>query len=143
MTRDKVDATAAAAALRDSSALTEQTMRDARWYARYMTLFGIGFAVITVLLGLGPDQAWWPVVVLVGWGVLVGFMVTWAVRRPVQPSVRARRYVPGWVATGVASGVALFAGLSFEWPVWAWLAAAIVVATPLLISAWQLRRGVA
>lgn len=143
MTNDEIDATTAAAALRDSSSLAQRATREGRWYARYMTVFGLGFAGMTLLLGLGPDRPWWPVATTGAWAVLVFAMVAWATRRPVQPSIRARRYVAGWVGTGLAYGAALFAGLGRELPVWAWLAAAVVVALPLLISAALLRRDVA
>lgn len=142
MTDDTIDASTAANTLRDSAGLAARTRRQGRWYARYMTVFALGFAAMTLLLGLGPQRPWWVAVMLGVWTVVVVVMLAWAARRPVRPVVGPRRYLFGWVGTGVFYGVALFVGLGRGLPFWVWLLAAVVVALPLLLAAWRLRRSI-
>ena len=143
MTNDKVNASSAATTLRDTDELAARTRRDGLWYARYLTVFAVGFAAMTLLLGLGPQRTWWVAVLLGVWAVVVTAMVVWAGRRPVRPKIPPRYFVPGWIGTGTFYGVALFVGLDRDLPPWLWLVAAVVVALPLLLSAWGLRRSVA
>ena len=143
MTDDQIDATTAATALSDSAALAERARHDGLWYARYMTVFGLGFAGMTLLFGLGPDRPWWLIVAFGAWAVLVTVMVVWAARRPVRPAISARHYALGWVGTGLAYGTALLLGLGLDLPAWAWLISAVIVALPLLLSARRLRRHLA
>lgn len=133
--------------LRQAHELTSRTRHAGRWYARYMAVFGGGFGLMTLLLGLGPDGdaagVWWALGLLAVWAVFVAVMVVWASRRPVQGVLQGRTYVPGWVGTGVLYAAALFGGLGQNLPVWAWVLAALVVPLPLVASAVRVHRSLA
>lgn len=133
--------------LRQVDELTLRTRHAGRWYARYMTVFGGGFGLMTLLLGLGPDGdatgVWWALGLMAVWAVFVAVMVVWAFRRPVQGAVQGRTYVPGWVGTGVLYAAALFGGLGQNLPVWVWVLAALVVPLPLVASAVRVHRSLA
>ncbi len=137
----------AADALRRADDLGMRTRQASRWYVRYMAVFGVGFGLMTLLLGLGPQDAtgvvWWTVAVLVVWGLFVAAMVLWAVRRPVQGILCGRNYVPGWVGTGALYAAALFGGLGRDLPVWAWVLMALVVPVPLVAYAVRVHRSLA
>lgn len=133
--------------LRQVDELTSRTRHAGRWYARYMAVFGGGFGLMTLLLGLGPDAdaagLWWALALMAVWAVFVAGMVVWAFRRPVQGDLQSRTYVPGWVGTGVLYAAALFVGLGQDLPVWAWVLAALVVPLPLVASAVRVHRSLA
>lgn len=131
----------------DAATAHQRATRDSGlWFARYMAVFGAGFGVLTLLLGLGPDGSdaylWWLLGVMGLWAVLLVVMVLWAWRRPVMVTPPRRIAVPGWVGTGVLYGAALFLSIGQAYPVWAWLLAAVVVAAPLLLAAGALRHDV-
>ena len=144
-THATIDAAAAATALHETDALGARTRRATGWYARYMVVFGVGFGLMTLLLGLGPDQPraaiTWMLVLVAAWAVFMVAMVVWAVRRPVQGELHGRGYVPGWVGTGLLYALALGAGTPLDLSAWGWLAAAVVVPLPLVLSAWRLQRS--
>ena len=65
------DAAAAGSALRAADALAGRTRRSGLWYSRYMQVFGVGFGVMTLLVGLGPDgedSLTWVLVCIGAWG---------------------------------------------------------------------------
>lgn len=137
---------AAGDVVRRADELGSRTRHAGRWYARYMAVFGAGFGLMTLLLGLGPDGAegvWWSLGLMAVWAVLVTVMVVWAFRRPVQGALSGRTYVPGWVGTGLLYAAALFGGLDRDLPVWAWVLAALVVPLPLLVAAVRVHRSLA
>lgn len=133
----------ATADLEQSRGLAASSRSASGWYATYMTVFGLGFAVLTLLIGLGPDDAAFLGVALAAWAVLTVAALVWAGRRPVGPHAPTRLVVPAWVGSGVLYGGALFAGLAwFSHPLH-WVAAAVLVALPLLLGAVQVRRELA
>lgn len=133
--------------LQRADELSARTRHAGRWYARYMTVFGVGFGLMTLLLGLSPQDdataVWWTLGLIAVWAVFVLVMVVWAARRPVQGALEGRTYVPGWVGTGLLYAAALFLGLGLGVPVWAWVLAALVVPLPLLVSAGRVHRSLA
>lgn len=140
-------ASEAGAALRRSDELAARTRRAGRWHARYMAVFGVGFGLLTLALGLGPagdsTGPWWVLGLVVAWAAFVVVMVVWAVRRPVQGSLDHRVAVPGWVGTGLLYGATLFYGLGRGLPPWGWALASVAVALPLLVTAARVRRSLA
>lgn len=140
-----MDATTAGAALREADELGTRTRRAGRWYARYMLVFGGGFGLMTLLLGLGPDAGpralWWALGLTGVWAVFVAVMVAWAFRRPVQGELKGSTYVPGWVGTSLLYALALGVGLNLDLTAWAWVVAALVVPLPLALSAVRLHRS--
>ncbi|WP_336920873.1 hypothetical protein [Aquipuribacter sp. SD81] len=135
MTDDEtMDAGTARAALLQADEATSRTTRLARWWVLYQAVFGVAFGALTVLLGAaeGPGDIVAP---MVAFGVLVVAMAWLAVRRPVQGGFSRRVFRNGWVGTGVTYGVSLWVGMYYEWPLWGWALAAVVVAAPLLVSA--------
>ncbi|MFC3689319.1 hypothetical protein [Aquipuribacter hungaricus] len=139
------DAAAARSAVAGADALGARARQAGGWYARYMLVFGAGFGVMTLLLGLGPDSpraaVTWMLVLVPAWACFMVGMVVWATRRPVQGELRGRAYVPGWVGTGVLYALALAVGTTADLPVQGWFAAAVVVPLPLVLSAVRLRRS--
>lgn len=130
----------ASADLEQSRGLAASSRSASRWYATYMTVFGVGFALLTLLVGLGPEEPAYIGVALAAWAVLVVAALVWAGRRPVGPHAPARLVVPPWVGSGVLYGGALFAGLTWFTHPLHWVAAAVLVALPLLLGAVQVRR---
>lgn len=126
-----------------SGGLARRSRTASAWYATYMTAFGVGFAMMTLVIGLGPENPTFAVGALAVWAVFIVAALVWAGRRPVSPTAPVRAIVPGWVGSGVLYAIALFVGLAwFSHPL-QWLAAAVVVSLPLLVGAHRLRSTLA
>ncbi len=107
----------------------------ARWSATKLTVYGLGFALLTVAVGLIESTAVF-LVVFGSWGVLVGLMAWWERRRSAYLAGTASRITPYWVMTITAYAIALAVGVSASDPGAAyWLVAAGIVAAPMLIGA--------
>ena len=114
--------------------------RHTRWMATYFTVFGLGFGVVTLILGLVQPLALRMTIFATCWPVLVIGMVLWARRQRAAPRGRFRG-VWAWIATGILYGVALAVGMpAFEGRVGYWAPAAVVVALPLCVAGWRERR---
>ncbi|MGI8648357.1 MAG: hypothetical protein ACR2JX_09070 [Mycobacteriales bacterium] len=118
-----------------------QLRSRSRWMASYLTLFGVGFAAITVALGL-LESTPVRVIVVALWVPFVVGMVIWSSRQRVVALKARRRAMPYWAAASLLYAVVLVIGtpdllgnLAY------WLPAAAVVALPLLIGAWRERRA--
>lgn len=135
----------AAGDLEQSRGLAASSRTASGWYATYMAVavFGVGFAFLTLLIGLGPEGPGFIGLALAAGAVLTVAALVWAGRRPVGPHAPARLVVPAWVSSGVLYGVALFAGLTWFTSPLHWVATAVVVALPLLLGAARVRRELA
>lgn len=107
-----------------------------------LAVFGVAFAVLTLLLGLVEPLSLRMTVLSVGWPLLIGGMVVWSLRRPASLRGTSSRVVRYWVGTAVLYGIVLFVGTPgrIGEPVY-WIPAAILVATPLLVGAVLERRA--
>lgn len=112
--------------------------RQSRWMARYLGVFAAGFGALTLILGL-VEPLWLRMTVSgVLWAGLVLGMVLWANRRPATARGAGHRGLWGWIGTCALYGVALFVGTPGHLgEVAFWVPAAVVVAIPLAIAAWQ------
>lgn len=108
----------------------------------FLAVFGVAFAVLTLLLGLVEPLSLRMTVLSVGWPLLIGGMVVWSSRRPASLRGTSSRVVKYWVGTAVLYGIVLFVGTPgrIGEPVY-WIPAAILVATPLLVGAVLERRA--
>ena len=114
-----MDAAAAGSALRTADALADRTRRSDLWYSRYIKVFGVGFGVMTLLIGLGPDGEdglTWILVCIGAWGVFMVGLLAGATRRPVHGLLSGRTYVPGWVGASLLYAAALGLGLNLGLP---------------------------
>lgn len=112
----------------------------ARWMSVYLAVFGVGFGVLTLVLGLaGPASM---VVVMPLWGVLIVVMVVWSHRQLATRRGTGRRIAGYWIGTAALYGIALFAGIErFPGRPAFWIPAALAVAAPLLTGAIRERRA--
>jgi hypothetical protein len=141
MTDDDIPPELASASLTRAKEAAQRVRSHARWMTTYLGVFSIGFAAVTLAVGLVQPR---PVriLVFVAWGILVLATVAWARRRPAAirgASGRATRY---WVVTISLYAVAIAAGTPhLTGHVWYWVPAAIAVALPLTIGALRERRA--
>lgn len=134
--------TAAREALTSAAGSAERVRAQARWMSTYLAVFGIGFGVLTLLLGLVQPLSLRIAAMSLGWPLLVAVMVGWAARRPASLKGTSTRVTKYWVGTAGLYGVALVIGtprLIGEWLYW--VPAAALVAAPLLAGAVRERRA--
>lgn len=127
----------ARAALDAAETAAAALRRSARWLAIYMAVFGIGFGVITVVIGLiGPSSI---AIVMTVWVVLIMGMQRWAMTRLAHPGGGVnRRTAVFWIGSGALYGLALFVGITWmPGQVAFWLGAGVIVSLPLLFGAWR------
>lgn len=125
----------ARAALGAAAASSARVRGPARWMSVYLGVFGLGFGVLTLLLGLVHERPL-RAVLLAGWAVLCLAVVAWAARRPAHLAGTGARTGRYWMLTAVLYGIALAAGLPQEDAgLGYWLPAAVVVALPMLVGA--------
>lgn len=126
----------AAADLARAASATGRVRDEARWVARYLAVFGAGFAVLTVELGMVTPL--WLSLTIAGalWIPLVTGMVVWAMRRRAAARGAGRRLAVPFAATGALYGAALAVGLPDQVGNAAyWVPAAVVVALPMVVAA--------
>lgn len=115
--------------------------RRARWTGTYQLAFGLGFAVITLVIGL-MERPLNLVVFVVAWAVFVVGMVLWSRRSPVGPRRGRPPVTPSWIATIVLYTAAIAVGSTwFERELGFWVPAAIAVAVPLVLAGARERRA--
>jgi hypothetical protein len=128
----------AEAALSVAQSTTARMRRPARWMATYIAVFGTGFAVMTLLIGLTDLNRKRPGVLPLLWSALVLGMLIWARR---QRAVRAgigRRVGLYFAGSGVLYAAALVLGIyRFRGEPVYWIVAALVVAAPMIAGAWR------
>ncbi len=128
-------------ALAAAEASGARAQAQGRWTGTYMAAFGLGFGILTVLVGLIGDAPWALVVVIALWAGFTAVMVGWSTRQRATDRAAANRMRVWWVLTTVLNGLALATGLSYVGPAPAyWWPAGVVVALPLLLGAARERR---
>jgi hypothetical protein len=133
------EARAALAAASESAAAVRAS---ARWMAMYLLVFGLGFAALTLMLGLLEPRTLRVAALCVAWPAIVGLMVWWSRRRPAALRETGRRTRPFWVATIVLYAIALAVGTPrlIGEPRF-WVPAAVLVALPMVVGAVRERRA--
>ncbi len=131
MSRDRATADLARADL-----ATARVRREARWAVRYLAVFAVGFAVLTLVLGMVFPL--WLRLTVAGalWIPLVTGTVLWAKRR--RASSRGVGTRLGWAfgLTGALYTAAVVVGTPAQLGNTAyWLPAALVVALPMAVAA--------
>lgn len=130
------------AALGEAERVRQAVNDSSKWYARYLTIFGIGTAIAVATIGLirGPVSAsLWALL----WAAFVTGISLWALRQPVQG--RGIGLVHGITLTAVLVlySPVLALGVMLLEHIWWWYAAAApAVALPLFVGAyyWAVRR---
>jgi len=108
----------------------------------YLAVFGVGFAVLTLVLGLVEPLSLRLILISTGWPLLIGVMVVWATRRPASLRGSSSRVIKYWIGTAALYGIALVIGTpGLVGEARYWIPAAVVVAAPLLIGAVLERRA--
>ncbi len=140
---DELTREQAAAELARAGVAAGRVRRGARWASTYLTMFGIAFGAVTLLLGLVEPVALRITIFAVCWPIIVIAAVVWAHRQPAAPRGFGRTWGAwGWVGTGVLYGVALVVGTpAFEGRPAFWVPAAVIVALPLCVAGWRERRS--
>jgi len=142
MQSEQPSPTAARDALSSAASSADRVRAQARWMSTYLAVFGLGFAVLTLLLGLVEPLLLRMSLISLGWPLLIGGMVIWAGRRPASLRGTFGRVVKYWIGTGVLYGIVLFVGTTWLMGEESfWIPAAAVVAAPLLIGAVKERRA--
>lgn len=132
----------ARSAIRAAESAAARTRRSARWMASHTVVFGAGFAVMTLLLGLTNVSINTPVVLPTMWGGLMAVMLIWAHRQRAALAGLGRRVAPYWIASGLLYGVALVVGINrFKGEPGYWIPAAIIVGAPMVVGAWRESRA--
>ena len=115
-----------------------RTRRSARWVAKYIGVFGAGFAAMTLLLGLTRLSTNIPAVLPTLWGGLIVVMLIWAHRQRAIASGLGRRIPFYFIASGLLYTVALVVGITrFKGEPAYWIPAAIIVGAPMIVGAWR------
>lgn len=130
----------AAAELARADLVAGRVHGRSRWMANYLAVFGAGFGVVTLVLGMVEPYPLKMTIFAVFWTSLVVGMVGWARSRPAAPRGRWRG-VWAWVGTGVLYPAALLIGLPGQAgrPAF-WVPAAVLVAAPMAAAAWREHR---
>src|SRR5262245_25201111 len=137
MTSEQPTPSRAAGDLARAADVAARLRSRSRWMAGYLALFGLGFAVITVLLGLLRSTPL-RVAVIALWLPFVVAMVVWSSRQRVIARRAGRRAVPYWAATALLyCGVLVIGTPHLVGRLNYWLPAAAIVALPLMIGAWR------
>ena len=132
----------ARSAIRSAESAAARTRRSARWMASYTGVFGLGFAAMTLLLGLTNLNTNAPAVLPTIWGGLTAVMMIWAVRQRAVAASLGRRVVTYWIISGLLYGVALVIGINrFKGEPAYWIPAAIIVGAPMVVGAWRESRA--
>lgn len=128
----------AVAGLAQAQTISRCVEGRSRWIAVYLAVFGAGYGVVTLILGL-VTPLWLRMAIFgVLWACLVVGMVFWAHLQPAVPRYRRRRGAWGWAGTAVLYAAAIGIGTpGLMGQVAYWLPAAVLVATPLLLAAWR------
>lgn len=128
--------TDARAALGEAERVRQTVNDSSKWYARYLTIFGIGTGIAVATIGIirGPVSAsLWALL----WAAFVTGISLWALRQPVQ--ARGIGLVHGITLTAmlVLYSPVLALGVTLLDHVWWWYAAAApAVALPLFVGAY-------
>lgn len=128
----------AAADLARAEGAAGRIRTESRWMARYMAVFAVGFAVLTLILGL--VEPLWLRLTLSGmlWVPLVVGMVWWALRRRSVMQHVGRRFVAGWAGTGGLYAIVVAVGTPGQLGNAAyWVPGAVLVAVQLGATAWR------
>ncbi len=137
-----MDPHAARSALDGAASSAERVRSRARWLSTYMGAFAVGFAILTLVIGLVEPPVLRYAGFLGGWAVFTAVMVLWARRQPAHLRGSARRMAPAWGLTAAAYGIAIAVGTPARLgDVAYWSVAAVVVATPLAVGALRERRA--
>jgi len=135
---DEPSARQAADSLPTPEVTAEKKRQSARWMGIYMAVFGVGFGLMGLLIGLVGSHPAAVLGVLGAWSLVVGVMVFWSARQGAVLAMPPRRTVPYWAGSAVLYAVGLFGGLALApGDVRFWIPAAAVIAVPLLIGAWR------
>ena len=126
----------AAADLARAGAATSRVRDESRWAVRHFAVFAVGWAVLTLVLGL-VFPLWLRLTVAgVLWIPLVTGMVTWAHRRRASSRGMVRRNAWAFGTAGVLYIAAVVVGTPGQLGnVAYWVPAAVVVAVPLAVAA--------
>lgn len=129
-------------ALEQAKAMDAKVRPGGSWYMAFGTVFGVGSAVVVLVVGLFPGSTLMTVVMVLFF-VMLAALLAWALTRPVSP----RRF--GWIhgltmaAWSAIYLTAILAGQLYfhEEPRW-WIPAALACALPPLIGGYiALRRS--
>jgi hypothetical protein len=132
----------AQAALRAADSAATRTRHRARWGATSLAVFGVGWAAMTLALGLTDLMLKRPFVLPAIGSAFMLLMGVWASRQPAVLAESGRRALPCWIGSGLFYTVALAVGVNrFKGEPGYWIPAAVLVGAPLIIGAWRESRA--
>lgn len=131
MTRDR-----AVADLTRAETATGRLRDESRWAVRYLAVFAVGFAVLTLVLGLVFPLGLRMTVAGVLWLPLVSGMVVWATRHRAAPRGIGWPFAWGFGLSGALYALVLVVGTPAQLGnVAYWVPGAVLAGLPLAVAA--------